>query len=136
MLTLNDLSQNIKDSFDAIEIILVFIFVLFDIRYPKIVKDINADIPIAERIIARKQHHEKLIHSFLINSLPLIFINGFILYLLLPLVVQVFLTSKLDLWNFDFLRTSLILVFIFIFIFFTWSLYLGIKYLGKIRECK
>jgi hypothetical protein len=128
------ISQNIKDAFDSIGLILVFIFVLFDIQYPKIIKDLNKETPLAERSQDVENYRSQLFTGFMKNSFPMIFVNCSVLYLLLPLTIKVLQTSPLKLWEFDFLRTSLIFVFLFVSFFFIWSVYLGGSLIKKISD--
>lgn len=133
---MDNINQNIKDTFDMLSLIIIFVFVLFDIQYPKIVKDINEKIPVRERVLERNNHKKKLISSFFKNCLPMIIINSSILYLLLPLTIKVLQNSTLDFWNFDLVKTSLILIFIFISLFFIWSIVLGINLMQRVNESR
>ena len=133
---MDELSQLIKDSFDVISLILVFAFVLFDIRYPRIINNLNIEIPPKDRKIERKNHRIKLMQSLYLHSLPLIIIYGVLLYIQLPLFFRVVLESKVQLWNFNFLRSAFFVIITIISIFLVWSIYLAVRLLFKISQCK
>ena len=129
-----DITQTIKDAFDVISLMLVFVFVLFDIRYPQIIRDLEKQIPISERKQERENHKRHLRRSLWFNNVPLIVVNGILLYLLLPLLVSVVQSSTVALWRFDFAKTSFVVVFLFVLVFFLWSVILGLKLLKRIAE--
>lgn len=124
---MNDISTLIKDSFDVIGLILVFAFVLFDIRYPQIIKHLDQPAPPPDLVEERKIRRRELSRVLLISCLPLVLGYGILLYLFLPLLFNIFSISHLDLWHFDFLWSAFVVVFILIFIFFVWSVYLTLQ---------
>jgi len=90
--------------------------------------------PVFARKADRANHKKYLYKSLWYKNVPLIIINGVLLYLLLPLLVVVIQNSKIKLWQFDFVKTSFVLVFLFVGIFFFWSMFLGIKLWKRIAE--
>jgi hypothetical protein len=133
---MDDLAQNVKASFEAVSLIVVFVFVLFDIRYPQIVRDIDSEIPDPARTKERKNHRRLLLNSILRNSLPLVVVNGVLLYLLSPLVVEILRSSTFQVWNFDFLRTCFVVVCGFVAVFFVWSVALTIRLWYRRHQCR
>jgi hypothetical protein len=133
---MNNVSLLIKDSFDVITLFLVFVLVLFDIRYPQIQKELNKKIPdkilTSERMFLRKE----LISCLLQKSLPLIILYGILLYLFIPLFFQVISTSKFQIWNFDILPTAFIFIILLIAIFWGWSIDMAIMLIKNIRDSK
>ena len=133
---MNDINTLIKDSVDVISLVLVFAFVLFDIRYPQITKELDKPIPPKERIEERRRHRKELVRVLLIASFPLVLGYGILLYLFVPLLSRVVYASRIHLWQFDFLRSAFIVVFIFIFVFFIWSVYLAIRLVYRIKQIR
>lgn len=133
---MDDLSLLIKDSFNVISLILVFTFVLFDIRYPEILKEVEKDIPDKSLELARQYHRKKLWECLVYKNFLLIVVNGALLYLFLPLLVNVLLNSEFQIWNFDFIRTAFVLVIGLIGIFLAWSIFLAYLLLKRISESK
>jgi hypothetical protein len=131
-----DLSKMIADYFDAIGLVLVFSFVLFDLWHPKIDALITEPIPDAAKQDNVRKHAEKLQRGFWIKSFPLSLIYVGLFYLMLPQVIEVINTSRLNFWQFDILRTAFILVTCFLIYFGGWSIYLGGKLLGRLRKCR
>ncbi len=133
---MEDVAQRLKDSFSAISLMLVFVFVWFDIRYPQIIADIHKDLPDPARTRDRENHRRMLRNSLLQKCVPLLVVNGALLYLLLPLLVDVLRTSTFKLWGFDFLKTAFLVVFLFITGFFVWSAFLGYQLWSRRANCK
>ncbi len=133
---MEELSNSIKNSFDVISLILVFAFVLFDIRYPQITHNLDVDIPPKIREIEREKYRTKLKQSLYWHIFPLILIYSILFYIQLPLFVRVISESNLQLWNFDFLRSAFFAIIVLIFIFLVWSVYLGIRLLYRISQSK
>jgi len=121
---MQNLTQEIQSSFEAISLILVFVVILFDLRYPRIFSDIQKEIPEGEH--AKRQHRKKLQQSLLFNSGPLILINGVASYLFLPLFVRVVRVSHFEPWGFNFIYSSFIFITLVVLLFFLWSGYLAI----------
>lgn len=126
----------IHDSFEVISLILVFAFVLFDIRYPQIIKHLEKDIPPKERRKERINHSKDLRRVFLTAGLPLLIVYAALLFLFSPLLVTVVANTQFHLLRFDFLITAFILVYIFILVFFIWSLFLAVRLIIRIRKTR
>ncbi len=131
---MDEITSLIHNSFEVISLILVFAFVLFDIRYPQIIKQLEKDIPNKDRTKDRERHAKDLRQVLLTSALPLMLINGVLLFLFTPTLIIVIVNSEFHLLRFDFLLTAFILVYIFILIFFLWSLYLAVRLINRIRE--
>lgn len=131
---MESIHETIKDSFDVISLLLIFAFVLFDIRYPQIKHSLDQDIPPPERKIERRRHLEKLRKTLLIGDLPLVVIYALLVFLFLPLFLELLSQSNLKLWGFDFLLSAFMIVFLLLVAFLAWSLYLGIRLWKRISE--
>jgi hypothetical protein len=131
-----DLSPLISRSFDVVSLVLVFVFVLFDIRYPQITQTIKKEIPDKAREKDRRFYRDELQKCLLQKNLPLVLIYGVLTYLLLPLLVGIFAQSRIDLWNFDLLRTGYLVVFLFVLAFFLWSVWLGVRLVVRINASR
>lgn len=126
----SSINSQIQIAFQATQLILVFITVLFGLRYDQIQKGIKEHIPDGKS--AKKSLEDKLVKNFLINCLPLIIIIGTAFYLFFPLFCKIIITSHLELWNFDLGRTSFALIEVYIFLFLVWSCILTFKLLKRI----
>jgi hypothetical protein len=127
-----NLNQAIKDTFQVLSLILVFVTLLFTLRYKEIVEDISKEVPEGER--ARNREKKRLRTSILTNCLPSFLLSGISFYLFLPLSITIIKSSKIELWNFDFLATAFILITFCVGSFFIWSSWLGIRLLWKVRS--
>jgi hypothetical protein len=129
-----DINQLIKDSFDVISLILVFVFVLFDLRYPQIMEELKKELPPKDRKLERDKQKEKLKQVLLVSNAPLIVIYGFLFYLFLPLLFRVRSESRISLWQFDFVRTAFVFIVALIFGFLIWSIKLAVQMVIKILK--
>ena len=131
---MSELDEEIRAAFEATSLILVFVTVLFGLRYPQIQRDIRAEIPVGDK--AKGRHREKLWQSLLVNCIPLLLINGAASYLFLPLFARVLQESHLELWNFDFSRTSFVFIALVVFVFFLWSSYLAVQLVRRMIKSR
>jgi hypothetical protein len=131
---MSELNEEIRAAFEATSLILVFVTILFDLRYPKIQRDIRVEIPSGDK--AKGRHREKLWQSLLVNCAPLLLINGAASYLFLPLFIRVLQESHLELWDFDFSRTSFVFITLVVFVFFLWSGYLMVQLVGRMIKSR
>lgn len=135
------LVTQIQTAFQGIQLILVFITVLFSLRYNQIQDSINKRIP---KEINRKDEREKikkeLKQKFWIYCLPLLIINGFAFYLFLPLFCEIIKginNFKVDyIWNFDFSIACFLFITLMIGGFFVWTIILSIKLILHIYSKK
>lgn len=126
-----DLKSIIIDSFSATSVLLVFVIMLFSLRYPKIIEDIDKEIPREEKTRECEREKRRLMHSFIINCIPQTLLLGITIYLFLPLTIYIIKNSQFSFWNFDFNITMFIFVVGWIWIFFIWSFILGLRVLLK-----
>jgi hypothetical protein len=131
---MDSLDQVIKDSFSIISLLLVFVFVLFDVRYPEIQEKIKEDPENIILVKENKNFREELWKFIFLKCSPLIIILGSILYLLLPNFYNILISSTFNIWNFNFIRTSYFLVTILTAIFFIWTIYLIICLISNIYK--
>lgn len=129
---MNPLNEQILQSFDVISLILVFAFVLFDVRYQKIEENLSRvpPPPSLKNEFAAYKRATRI--SLLLNALPLVAVYGVVLFLFAPLASQVLVVYRPSLWDFDFIQTAFLFVILLIACFFVWSLVLGIRLLARL----
>lgn len=131
---MNEIGPDLQSAPEFISLILVFITVFFDLRYPQIIKDIRKGIPSGEK--AKKDLKLGLTNSLLTKSLPIVLINLLSFYLFLPSVIEIIKSYKLSLWNFDFAVSTFVFVAFLISIYLFWSLYLFVLLIIRINKCR
>jgi hypothetical protein len=131
---MNDLDLEIQMAFQATSLVLVFVMVLFDLRYRQIQSDLQEFIPAGEE--AKRDLMGKLRRSLLVNCGPLLLVNGGASYLFLPLFVRILGESRFEPWNFDLSRTSFVFIALLVFGFFLWSAYLAVQLVRRIGQIK
>lgn len=122
------------DTFQATGLILVFVTLLFGMKYPKIMSDINKENPNGE--LARKRERKRLLSSFILHCLPQILFYAIASYLFLPLALQIVMQSTFRLWNFNFILTAYIIITIWIWSILIWIIVLSFKMLLKVGSLK
>jgi len=90
------LNASIDNAFSTLGLLLVFIFVLFDLRFPQITAKIEAEIPDKKRMKERQIHRRELRKCLWQKGLPLMLVYAAVVYLMLPLLVRVVASSRLD----------------------------------------
>jgi len=131
---MDEIQTLVKDSFEVISLILVFAFVLFDIRYPQITRQLERDLPHRDRTKDRQLYAKDLRQAILIGALPLVIIYSLLLFLFTPTLVSIITSSTFQFFRFDFLLTAFVLVYLFILGFALWSLYLTLRLVKRRRE--
>lgn len=116
------LSSKLADTFDAISILLVFVTVLFGLRYPQIQAQLNVPSPAGP--VAKRNLIEQLWTSLLVNCFPLLVVNGAVAYLTAPLMYAILKTSDIHFLDFDFLRSAFFVIALLLYWFFGWALWL------------
>jgi hypothetical protein len=114
-------TQEIKDSFDALTLILVFVTVLFGIKYPNIWKDIRSQAPPDVQPIARKNYRVALQHRLLTDSIPLVTVTGCAWFLFLPLFIHVAADEPFHPWSTDVTQNAFLFIAGLTGVFFVWS---------------
>ena len=114
-------AQQIKDAFDAISLILVFVTVIFGVKYPAIWRDIKSEPPPPAQQIARKQYRANLRKRLLTDCVPLVIVTGAAWFLFLPLFVHVAGDEPFHPWNRDVTDNAFLFVAGMTGIFFVWS---------------
>lgn len=131
----NDLNSVLESSFDGISLLLVFVTVLFSLRYPEMI-----DI-LEERIEKGKPKNlEKQIQTIqkgiLVKWLPVVCLTFIVAYSSAPLAIEVIKSSRIELLNFDFVRTSFILIWYVNIGFFVGSIVLLLRLFKKRIEIR
>lgn len=129
-----DFRQELLDVFQATSLLIVFITVLFGLKYQVIIEDIKKEIPNGES--AKKREKNRLTKSFFMNILTQIILLGSTSYIFLPIAVRIMVASefRINFWNFDFLQTAYVMISIWLWVFFVWILWLAYKMIKKISR--
>jgi hypothetical protein len=130
---MGSLDQQIATAFQASSLVLVFVTVLFGLRYDQIQKDVRKEIPARDPEL-KCYKCDLLIESLILKCGLLVLVNGATVYLFLPLAVRIMCQSRFDPWNFDFARTSFLLIAALVFAYFIWSCCLACQVLRRIME--
>ncbi|MFP7335198.1 hypothetical protein SFC23_17785 [Shouchella clausii] len=130
----SELNLTLNDTFNAISILLVFVTMLFSIRYPEI-KEILDEPLQTDKPKALERQKIKVKRDLFSKWLPVVILNLIVVYTMTPLAFKTLVQSSLSLLNFDFIRTTFILIWFFIIVFSTSSIILLLKLCKKIKQC-
>lgn len=120
---MNNINQLIESAISSISVLLVFVTVLFSIRYPEINKILEEELEFDKPKALERQ--KKKVKSVMIFSwLPVVILNLIVVYLTTPLVIEIISQSTFAIYYFDFMRTSFILIWFCNIMFFLYSIYL------------
>lgn len=115
MADINLINSAIITAFQATQLILVFVTVVFLLRYPQIQEDIHSKTPPGDG--EKKSLKKELSQSIWEKCIPLLLINGVAFCLFIPLTWHV-IESII---NIDFVRASFLFIVAMIFIILIWS---------------
>lgn len=133
-MTATAITDQIKASFDALGLILVFITVLFGVKYSTIWEDLKSTIPDPARRIDRRQHRQRLWKSIMSGCAPLFVVTGAAWTLFLPLFIHVAGDEPFHPWNRDVTQNAFLFVAGMTGIFFVWSAGFLVAMLWKITR--
>jgi hypothetical protein len=128
--------RTIVDILQASSIILVFLTVIFGVKYPLIISDLETEIPNENKKNERNRVKKKLSQNFIMNCLPLTLLCAVFGYILLPFAFVIIKSSNIAIWNFDVLKTIFVIIVLWIWIMFFWFLLLAGKSIRKIMSIK
>lgn len=130
-----DIDQQITQAFQASQLILVFVIVLFNIFYLEIQRYIHKTIPLDEN---DHEEYYKYLNDTLKPFCKLLIILFVILFILfLPLTLEIIIQSlilitheNINNWDFNFIRTSYVIIALLILLF----VYLTIKLFNNLKK--
>lgn len=130
-----NLERQASDALLATSVLLVFVTLLFTLRYPTISADLERDEPVGKSREAAKQSAEIRIR-LITQLLPVLIGSVALAYLLAPLAVEIITSSRLELWSFNIVLTALTMIETWTLAIASWSIYLGIRMLAKLRRLR
>lgn len=129
------MKEQIKDIYDGLAILLVFITILMNNSQSKAEKIMDEDIPSGKRLVL--ENRLRNINRFMFNQWLLLFaVNLTVLWILTPMAILVMKSSTISFFHFDTAKT--IYVFIYIFMCGFTIKYIGTtkKLYGYRKKCK
>lgn len=117
--------QLIQDSLSALSVVLVFVTVLFGIKYPIIVADFKPRDVRGQGALTNER--QRLIKSFFANTIPVVISNVVAFLVILPLTVQFFRDGSLSLLGPDILPNLFLFISVWQLILAVWSIYLLVR---------
>jgi len=131
----NDLNSILESSFDGISVLLVFVTVLFSLRYPEIISILEEPIEKGKPKNLQKQKRE-IKKGLFVKWLPVVCLTSIVVYSSCPLAIEVIMSSQIDLLDFDFVRTSFVLIWYVNIGFLISSVTLLAKLIQKVFKIK
>jgi hypothetical protein len=122
-----DLRQEILDGFQAASLLLVFVVMLFTLRYPTIISALNRELPNRAKPAERQSVRQEYRSILVIQCLPLLVTSGIVTYLMVPLAARTVVATDLRLWKSGFLEQGYVLVTAWNAVFFVWAVVLSVQ---------
>lgn len=101
---------SLKDTFDPLNLLLVFATVILGLRFPPIQQVLQREIPDVETPINRRNYRGELWNCIWTAAGPVVLVFLVSTYLFLPRFVGILKHSSFSLWNFEFERTAFVLL--------------------------
>lgn len=120
----------ILDAFQALGIILVFVTLLFSVKYPVIMGNLEKECPAGDK--ARKRFKAELKYSLVTDCLPVLFLTLISLYVLLPLASDMLKAGEISLWDSDMLPTTYLVITLWLLVLSAWVVVLNFNMIKKI----
>lgn len=129
---MSGIEDQIREASDMMSLILVFVTILFGVRYPQIQDDLAEEVPAGEA--ARRRHRAKLRRSLMVNALPLLLVAGISTFLFVPLSLQIGEHYTMSLNDFNLVVSAFVFLTSLIAILFAWSLILAGKLVNRMTK--
>ncbi|HYF82343.1 MAG TPA: hypothetical protein VEB00_04865 [Clostridia bacterium] len=129
------MNVSLTEVIQATSVLLVFVTLLFGLKYPENIRDLNMKKPLAGECAIR-DFRKELIKRFVVNNLPQIVLFGITGYIFLPTFCDLIASTKFSIWNFEFLPTTFFCIVIWVWWLFLWVLQLSVRLIYKIIKCK
>ena len=102
--------NDIANAFQALSVLLVFVTLLFSMKYSEFEEDTNLDnFPDSKKPDASRQYRNKIKTNFIKHLFPVLVISFLCSYLVTPSVYKIIISSSISFINFDFFRTAFVL---------------------------
>lgn len=122
----------ILDVFQAVSVMLVFVTVLFGIKYPKLLEAIEKEPPVGDKALERFK--EELRRVLFLDCGALIVMTLLVLYTLLPLAIEVFRRKEIEFWSLNVLPMAYVVVTLGVLGFAVHEVVLAYRLIQKIRK--
>lgn len=119
--------------FLALSVLLVFVSLLFTLRYPEITQDLLPE-DLGEKQREKRRRVRELKARLVSHLLPVVVGSVALVWLLAPLTIEILGTSQFDLWRFDVVLSAVLLVEVWVLGLAIWSSVLTVRMIGKIRR--
>lgn len=125
--------ERAEGAFLALSVLLVFVSLLFTLRYAEIAQDLMPE-DLGEKQREKRRRVRELKIRLVSHLLPVVVGSVALVWLLAPLTLDILNTSQLDLWGFDVFLSAVVVVEAWVMGLAIWSSVLAARMIGKIRR--
>ncbi len=129
------LTATLVGAFSALSVLLVFVTVLYSLRYQSVLDALDAEIP-KDKPKAAGGLSKRLYETMIFHWGPVAFLIAICFYVTTPLAIQIIGTSSFNPVSFDFLQTAFVLVWVVVGLFTFSSWRIMYKLFLRYQECK
>lgn len=128
-------SSDIANAFQALSVLLVFNTLLFSIKYPQFISDIDEhNLPESNLPRQLNQYKKKMKVNFGSGLIPVLLLNFICSYLVTPATIKFMTISTFSFLEFDFFKTAFVLVSFLLYVSTILSIYIGVSYIKLILK--
>lgn len=127
------IKENIKEIYDALSILLVFVTVIFDLKYSK-VSEVLAK-PRARTKEKIKDQIKELKKMLLEEWLIVTVIFSVICYIMSPMAIDIVCNYDIKIFDFDIALTVYMVIFVIVTYFTAYVIWIEVRLIKKIYEC-
>lgn len=126
--------NSISDLLSSISVLLVFLTILVTYLSTELKQILDEPKPEKTRVKERGKFLKRLRFILFVKSIPITFIFILVTYTLLPHSINILITSNLDFWNFDSLKTIFIIIELGLIGFSIYSVIQTIRLIKKLTK--
>lgn len=129
-----DLRQEILDGFQAASLLLVFVVMLFTLRYPTIITAIEKELPDVAKVAERQRVARELRGVLWAQCVPPAVVSFAAVCLMTPLAIRAVTASAFWSWTSGFLEKTYVFITILNWAVFVWTVILGVRLACRVRS--
>ena len=126
--------KSLVDGSQLVAVLLVFLSVLFGVKYEKIIRILGRELPDFLQADQRSSYRAAIKHCLAVDVLPLTVPSLLLAALLAPPTYQILTRSKLTYADLDLVRTIFVFVEVFTVLAALWSLSVACRLTAALRK--
>jgi hypothetical protein len=131
---LAELVEELTDLFDVFAVLLVFTTVLFGLRHEELNRLLEKELPAQTK--ANERLRGELRAGIWGKAVPFTLLSSLLAYLFLPMSVEIWSRSRLNLWEFNVIATAFFWIVVMLWGVATWGAWTVWRLYKRVRKAK